>query len=156
MKQAIEKLLRDFEGGRMSRRQLVSSIAALAAGAQAASTPAPFKAVNINHVTSRTPDLQRASKFYQEVFGMKLQQHNNNLHLLGVGNQVWGLETGKDKTLIVDHVSFGIEGFRQDDAAAKLKKLGFKPELSKESLKFTEPQGFTIQLNAPDYPGYLP
>ena len=134
MKQAIEKLLSDFEGGRMSRRQLVSSIAALAVGvkAQAASTPAPFKAVNINHVTSRTPDLQRASKFYQDVFGMKLQQHNDNLHLLGVGNQVWGLETGKDKNMVVDHVSFGIEGFRQDDAAAKLKKLGFKPELARK------------------------
>ena len=156
MTQVIEMLLRDFEGGRMTRRQLVSSIAALAAGVQAATTPPPFKAVNINHVTSRTPDLQRASKFYQDTFGMKLQQHNDNLHLLGVGNQVWGLESGKDKNLVVDHVSFGIENFRQEDAAARLRKMGFKPELSKESLKFTEPQGFTIQLNAPDYPGYLP
>jgi len=156
MERIIEDLVSDFERGKLSRRQLVSGIGALAAGARTASAAATFKAVNINHVTSRVPDLQRASKFYQDVFGMTLQQHSATLHLLGVGKNVWGLEQGKDKTAVVDHVSFGIENFRQDDAVAKLKKLGFASEVSKESLKFRDPQGLIIQLNLPDYPGYLP
>jgi catechol 2,3-dioxygenase-like lactoylglutathione lyase family enzyme len=156
MQRVIEKLVNDFERGKLSRRRLVSVIAALAAGAQTAPGATPFKAVNINHVTSRVPDLQRASRFYQDVFGMTLQQHSASLHLLGVGKSVWGLETGKEKTAVVDHVSLGIENFRQDEAVAKLKKLGLVSEVAKESLKFRDPQGLTVQLNLPDYPGYLP
>lgn len=31
--------------------------------------------------------------------------HSASLHLLGVGKSVWGLETGKDKTAVVDQGS---------------------------------------------------
>ena len=41
--------------------------------------------------------------------------------------------------------------------AAKLKKRGLKLDgVSKEGLKFVDPDGMLVQLNAPDYPGYLP
>jgi len=50
----------------------------------------------------------------------------------------------------------GIANFRQDEAVAKLKKLGLASEVAKESLKSRDPQGLMIQLTLPDYPGYLP
>ena len=81
MIETIERMLRELECGRLTRREFAVSLAALAVGACAApgalaSPPAPagFRAVSLNHVTVRVPDLHRTSKFYQEFFGMKLAQ----------------------------------------------------------------------------------
>jgi hypothetical protein len=76
MIRTIEKMLDNFERGTLSRRQLALSLAALATGAQAASKEPELKAVGINHVTVRVPDLRRTSQFYQEFFGMPLKQQS--------------------------------------------------------------------------------
>ena len=70
MQLLIEGILSDFERGRLTRRQVVASLAALVTGAQAAPNPSGLHAVSLNHVTVRVPDVQRTSQFYQEFFGM--------------------------------------------------------------------------------------
>ena len=44
------------------------------------------------------------------------------------------------------------------EAAAKLEKRGLKlvGGVSNEGLKFTDPDGMLVQLNSPEYPGYVP
>src|SRR3989442_4215202 len=85
MQLLIEKMLTDFERGHVTRRQLALSLAALVSGAQAASSKeAELKAVSINHVTVKVPDLHRTSQFYQEFFGMPLKQQSATIHILGV------------------------------------------------------------------------
>jgi hypothetical protein len=75
-------MLNEMDRGKLSRRELVVSLAALAAGAStAAGAPAApaktgFQAVGINHVSVRVPDIHRASQFYQEFFGMPLRQQS--------------------------------------------------------------------------------
>jgi hypothetical protein len=65
MQQLIEKMVTDFERGELSRRQLASALAGLAAaGANAAPNSSDFKAVSVNHITLRVPDAQRSTKFY--------------------------------------------------------------------------------------------
>ena len=57
MENLIEKLLHDFEQGKMTRRQLVQSLAVTAAAASAVATPAiaaegkAITATNINHIS---------------------------------------------------------------------------------------------------------
>jgi hypothetical protein len=46
--------------------------------------------------------------------------------------------------------------FKPKEAGAKLEKLGLKPDVAKDGLKLLDPDGILVQLNAPDYPGYLP
>ena len=68
-------MVTDFERGKLSRRQLASALAGLVAtGANAAPSSADFKAVSVNHVTLRVPDVQRATKFYQDLFGMPMRK----------------------------------------------------------------------------------
>jgi catechol 2,3-dioxygenase-like lactoylglutathione lyase family enzyme len=157
MLRAIETLISDFERGALTRRQLALSLAALVGGAQAAPKETELKAVTINHVTVRVPDLHRTSQFYQEFFGMPLKQQSASTHILGVGNSFFGIEQSENKTATVDHYDFGISGFNADEARAKLKKrnLKFDGSNSKESFKFYDPDGFQIQLNAPDYVGHV-
>ena len=135
MQQVIEKMLTDFERGHVTRRQLALSLAALVSGAQAAPKETELKAITVNHVTVRVPDLHRTSQFYQEFFGMPLKQQSATVHILGVGKSFFGIEQGdKQQTAAVDHYDFGIAGFNADEARAKLKKrnLNFGSGTSKE------------------------
>jgi catechol 2,3-dioxygenase-like lactoylglutathione lyase family enzyme len=150
-------MVRDFERGRLTRRQLAASLAALVTGAQAAPMkPSGLRAVTLNHVTVRVPDLQRTSSFYQEFFGMPLKQHSATTHILGVGKSFFGIEQ-KGNAAALDHYDFGIASFDADDVIAKLKARNLKPEPggSKESFKFQDPDGFVVQVNAPEYEGHV-
>jgi catechol 2,3-dioxygenase-like lactoylglutathione lyase family enzyme len=157
---AIERMLSDLEHGRMTRRQLAVSLAALAAGASAVpvalAAPTSFRAVSINHVTVKVPDLHRTSQFYQEFFGMPIKQQSATVHILGVGNSFFGIEQGESKTATVDHYDFGIASFNADAVRAKLAERGLKADSnSQESFKFIDPDGFHVQVNAPDYVGHV-
>ena len=156
MIRTIETLIDKFECGTLNRRQLAVSLAALVGAAKAAPKDQELKAVSINHVTVRVPDLQRTSRFYQEFFGMPLKQQSAKTHILGVGNCFFGIEQGDGKAATVDHYDFGISGFNADEARAKLKKRALKWDGdSQESFKFHDPDGFLVQLNAPDYVGHV-
>ena len=157
MQLVIEKLLNDFERGGLTRRQLATALAALVTGAaQAAPKDEGLKAVTLNHVTVRVPDVQKTSKFYQEFFGMPLKQHSDKTHILGVGKSFFGIEQ-KPGGPALDHYDFGIAVFDADAAVAKLKARDLKvePGGSKESFKFRDPDGFLVQLNGPDYEGHV-
>jgi catechol 2,3-dioxygenase-like lactoylglutathione lyase family enzyme len=156
MQLIIDKLIGDFERGRLSRRQLAFSLTALVTGAEAAPGQAGMRAVSLNHVTVRVPDIRKTSQFYQELFGMPLKQHSENIHILGVGKSFFGIEQ-KAGGPALDHYDFGIAGFNADEAAAKLKSrnLTVEPGGTKESFKFRDPDGFLVQLNGPDYVGHV-
>jgi catechol 2,3-dioxygenase-like lactoylglutathione lyase family enzyme len=157
MIRTIEMMLSEFERGKLTRRQLALSLATLVAGAQTAPKEKGLRAVSINHVTVKVADLHRTSKFYQEFFSMPLKQQSATTHILGVGDSFFGVEQGDSQTARVDHYDFGIAGFDADEARVKLKKLSLRLEggNSKESFKFYDPDGFLVQLNAPDYVGHV-
>lgn len=177
MVEAIEKmlanLLADLERGKLNRRQFAVSVASLVAAACAApaaasgpltaalrplaAAPDSFRAISLNHVTVRVPDLQRTSRFYQEFFGMPLRQQAPKVHILGVGQSFFGIEQGDDQVAAVNHFDFGIESFNADKIRARLSELNLKffDTTSQESFKFYDPDGFQVQVNGPDYVGHV-
>jgi catechol 2,3-dioxygenase-like lactoylglutathione lyase family enzyme len=156
MELTIEHMIRQFERGAMTRRQLALSITALFTAAQSASAAPDMKAVSLNHVTVKVPDVQRTSNFYQGVFGMPLKQYSDKTHILGVGNSFFGIEQ-KPGGPALDHYDFGIANFNADEVIAKLKarNLKLEPGGTKESFKFWDPDGFLVQLNGPEYEGHV-
>jgi hypothetical protein len=74
-----------------------------------------------------------------------------------VGNSFFGIEQGATQTATVDHYDFGIENFNADEVRARLSELHlkFSDKASKESFKFYDPDGFQVQVNAPDYVGHV-
>jgi catechol 2,3-dioxygenase-like lactoylglutathione lyase family enzyme len=156
MIQTIETMLNKFECGILTRRQLVLSLAALAAPAQSAEKEKGCHAVSINHITVKVPDLHRTSSFYQEFFEMPLKQHSAKTHILGVGDCFFGIEQGDNQAARVDHFDFGVANFSADEIRAKLTERGLKfDSTSQESFKFYDPDGFHVQVNAPDYVGHV-
>ena len=163
MIETIARMLDEMERGKLSRRELIVSLAALAAGASpaagalAAPAETGFQAVSINHVTVRVPDIHRTSRFYQEFFGMPLKQQSATVIILGVGDSFFGIEQAQGNTASFDHIDFGIANFNADNVRAKLKERGLKSDSSssKESFKFYDPDGFQLQVNAADYKGHV-
>jgi catechol 2,3-dioxygenase-like lactoylglutathione lyase family enzyme len=163
MIETIEKMVSDFENGKVNRRQFAASLVALVTATSAMpglgqSKPGGFQAVSINHVTVRVPDLHRTSEFYQQFFGMPLKQQSATVHILGVGDSgFFGIEQGTDTVAKVDHYDFGISHFNADAIRAQLRERGlkFSDAKSQESFKFFDPDGFQVQVNAPDYVGHV-
>src|SRR6202051_4149843 len=164
MRETIERMISDLERDKLTRRQFAVSLATLAGGAFAApsvlaSPPAPtgFHAVSFNHGTVRVPNLHRTSQFYQQFFGMPIRQQSATVHILSVGSSFFGIEQGTSQTPTVDHYDFGIENFDADAVRARLSKMNLKfaDTKSKESFKFFDPDGFQVQVNAPDYVGHV-
>ena len=161
----VESLLQDFESGKLNRRQVAYSLAAIAAGVLISATsraddtgPERFEAVSLNHVTLRVPDLEKTSRFYQEFFQMPLRQHSPTVHILGVGKSFFGLEQGNNSDPgRLDHYDFGIVHFNADHVRAALRRRGLniQDERSSESFKFQDPDGFLVQVNGPDYVGHV-
>ena len=86
-----------------------------------------------------------------------MKEESPTVKILSItANSFFGIEAANEKGTAVDHFAFGIEKFKVDEAAAKLRKRGLKPAVSKDGLKFIDPDGITVQLNAPDYPGHVP
>jgi catechol 2,3-dioxygenase-like lactoylglutathione lyase family enzyme len=90
MEHVIENLLADFERGKMSRRQLIQSLALAAAaaapggtllaqGAKAASTipapkdPALWKTVWLDHISYAVSDYRRSAAFYRDLMGWEIK-----------------------------------------------------------------------------------
>ena len=157
MIQNIETMVNNFVCGKLTRRQLVLSLATLVAAAQPGSKQKGFRAVSINHVTVKVPNLHRTSDFYQQFFEMPIKQQSAKIHILGVGDSFFGIEQGDSQSATVDHYDFGIAAFNADEVRAQLRKLNLKFETgnSKESFKFHDPDGFQVQVNAPDYVGHV-
>lgn len=165
MQMLIEKMLNDFERGTLSRRQLAATLvgfAGLAAGGAGMATPAlaapSLKAITLNHVTVRVPNLQKTSKFYQEFFGMKLAQQSETIHILSVGESFFGIEQ-KPGGAGLDHYDFGLEGWDAKAMRAKVAAHGLQitpgSRGDDESFKFNDPDGFVVQVNGPKYTGHV-
>jgi catechol 2,3-dioxygenase-like lactoylglutathione lyase family enzyme len=164
MIETIERMLIDLERGKLTRRQFAVSLASVAAATLAAPSaiagqekPTGFRAVSLNHVTVRVPDLHRTSQFYQEFFGMPLRQQAAKVHILGVGSSFFGIELGEGQAATVDHFDFGIANFNADEFRARLteRRLKFSDKTSQESFKFYDPDGFQVQVNGSDYVGHV-
>jgi hypothetical protein len=99
------------------------------------------------------------------MFAMKREPNHDPVKVLRKAFQILEMlhrtaregQGGDGQAATVDHYDFGIAGFNADEARAKLKARNLKlaDGNSKESFKFRDPDGFQIQLNAPDYVGHV-
>src|SRR5258708_11894417 len=104
METVIAGLLKDFEDGKMTRRQLIQSLAmaaaAVAPGARlAAQTPAakppipaafekaPWKTVWLDHISYAVSDYRKSTAFYRDLMGWEIKTDNGqNQCSMKIGN----------------------------------------------------------------------
>jgi catechol 2,3-dioxygenase-like lactoylglutathione lyase family enzyme len=165
MEHIIAKLLQEFEQGRMSRRQLIKSLAATAASSMAASPAAAgapegrvFKATAFNHVSYQVADYRKSRDFYAGLFGMKVTLDDGMQCRLAFGDNILIARNRPSGTPKVDHIAYTITGWDTDKAV----KPALKAELERRGLQIREsatggssfhvadPDGFEVQMGGKD------
>ena len=148
MKSTISRLLKTYENGKLSRRELVQGLAVLAASSGAVSA-AGFQGNGINHVSLYVNDLQRSTDFYQRVFGCSVNKRDGNNQLV-FGKGFLVLRPGKPPGK-VDHIAIGVDNFNKDSVTADLKARGATP-IDEQGGGFgfhvVDPDGFPVQISA--------
>jgi catechol 2,3-dioxygenase-like lactoylglutathione lyase family enzyme len=148
MKDTISRLLKTYENGKLSRRDLVQGLALLAASSGAASA-AGFQGNSINHVSLYVNDLQRSSDFYQRVFACTVNKRDGNNQLM-FGKNFLVLRPGKPPGK-VDHIAIGVDNFKKESVTADLKTRGVTP-IDQQGGGFgfhvMDPDGFPVQISA--------
>jgi catechol 2,3-dioxygenase-like lactoylglutathione lyase family enzyme len=152
MEQIIAKLVTDYERGKLSRRQLIQTLTAAASGAAVASAadPAPFKAVNINHISYQVADYAKTRDFYVGLFGMKVTGDTGRQCNLSFGDSFLlprNVRQGRTAPM-VDHIAYTIETWDKLAVEAELKRRGLEPRPDTEnSFHVKDPDGFDLQIS---------
>lgn len=158
MEQIIAKLLQDFEQGKMTRRQLIQSLALTATSAFAVG-PAPaaaadgkvFKALSINHVSYQVGDYRKTRDFYAGLFGMQVSRDDGMQCRLSFGDNILIARNRPSGTPKVDHVAYTLANWDADKSVrsgveAELKRRGLEVRATAGSFHVKDPDGFEVQM----------
>jgi catechol 2,3-dioxygenase-like lactoylglutathione lyase family enzyme len=165
MENIIASLIQKFEEGKISRRELIRSIAVTASAvssvpAYAAGEPG-IKAVGIKHISYRAADYAKTRDFYSGLLGMKvLADTATGASLPGGGVGRCNLSVGGVDIIVrtagpgmkpplVDHICYSIADYNKNQVFALLKQRGLDPQPGKEDptdITIKDPDGFNVQL----------
>jgi catechol 2,3-dioxygenase-like lactoylglutathione lyase family enzyme len=163
MEHLIAKLLQDFEQRKITRRQLIQSLAltataasAMSASPAAASERKVTQAVYLNHVGYQVADYGKSRDWYADLFGMKVVSDDGKKANLAVGESLLIIHPRASVTKpVVDHVCVTIADWDKDKSVreavgAELKRRGLEIRETKNSFHIKDPDGFEVQMGGKD------
>ena len=151
METIIADLVNRFEGGRLTRRQLIQGLSMLmATGSSAASAAqaAGLRGTGIDHVSILVEDLQRSAAFYQNVFGMTplSEDKPNQILRLGMKRTIVSLRH-EGPAGVVDHFAIAVENFNTQAVTERLVPHGLTPQQNVQfGFHIKDPDGVVVQV----------
>lgn len=167
MAAALDKLLDQYDEGKLNRRDLLRGLALATGGALAtgagparAAEPVLAPAMSINHVHLEVEDVPRSVEFYSFLLGAKQNARPGMVHLPGAVPErgLWmSIQKVKEgKTPGINHVGYG-SPISQDDypkVAEVIKKRYpslpdarvFTSKAAGQEIYITDPDGIPVQL----------
>ena len=165
MHEAITGLVTRYDAGAMSRRELITALAALAGVASTAAAQAgdpAFKAEGINHLSYEVSHVARTRDFYVNVLGMRLGSETPSQANLFCGDTELIVRAARAHVHAprVDHVAYNIPDWNTDRVRAELERRALKPRLDLGTLPtgtgsfhVHDPEGFDVQISGTLKPG---
>jgi catechol 2,3-dioxygenase-like lactoylglutathione lyase family enzyme len=152
MEAVIDDLVRRFERGAVTRRQLIQGLSTLVgasavARAEAAQTGG-LRGTGIDHVSILVNDLQRSAAFYQRVFGMTpvSEDKPNQILRMGMKRTIVSLRH-EGPSGVVDHFAISVENFNRDAVTEQLKQHGLTPQQTVGfGFHIKDPDGVVVQI----------
>ncbi len=154
MQAIIDRLISDFQNGRISRRQvvtrLVGLIVSLTGVGHAARTtegaPTPFRAVGLNHIALKVTDVARSRVFYTDLLGMSVSTEDRSSSFLTCGDQFVALFRSDEPGL--DHYCYAVEDYDVNTAEKTLRAHGLESYTESNRIYFDDPDGLEVQLSS--------
>jgi catechol 2,3-dioxygenase-like lactoylglutathione lyase family enzyme len=153
MKHVISNLLKLYEDGVFTRRQLIEGLATLTvASGTASAAGSPYEYSNLNHVSICASDVERSAAFYQKVFGLSERRvggGSDKTIFLKVNDKSHLSIHRRNPAGVMDHFSFGVDGFNEASVIEDLKQRGATASIDKEAgLHVKDPDGLSVQIIA--------
>jgi catechol 2,3-dioxygenase-like lactoylglutathione lyase family enzyme len=158
MNSTLSRIMDDYDRGTLTRRQLLTRLAALltltigtsegrsadAAGAGGTST---FEATGLDHIALGVSDVGRSRDFYVQHLGMKVSRDWSGSAFLTCGNNFVALFRASEPGL--HHYCYSVRNYDVDAAEQKLRAAGL-PNIHRTAgrIYFDDPDGLTVQLAA--------
>lgn len=168
MEKVISDLLKEYEGGRVSRRDLIRGLAVAvtaSAAAGSASAAGGYEVIALDHVSYQVADYRQTRDFYQGLLGMAVSGDDGERQCsLGFGDATLiarnhRTEEAKAAGPKVDHIAYKIKDWNTDAVESELERRGLAPRLDTgggdgyASFHVKDPDGFTVQISGDPMPG---
>ncbi|MEJ2086656.1 MAG: VOC family protein [Acidobacteriota bacterium] len=153
MENVVSQLLEQYENGEISRRQIVTALAAALATRAGGLSPVEartesgtFEAVGLHHIALGVSDVARSRDFYVRHLDLEVSSE-------WLPNQCF-LDCGPDFVALfrssipgLHHYSYAIPDYDQQQAAERLRAAGLEPRLEGGRIYFDDPDGIVVQLS---------
>lgn len=156
MTHTIERMLDDYEQGKVSRREVLTGLSALLAVLSGGTALAAeeekrgsstFEARGLNHIALRVSDVDRSREFYESHLGMRVISRSGQQSCFmdcGDGNFVALFRGDRPR---MDHYCYTIDDYRPAEVVAKLEAAGLGPRRRSNRVYFDDPDGLEVQLS---------
>jgi glyoxylase I family protein len=166
----IDTLVEQFERRTLSRRQLVTALAALVSGASASASASAQTAPvaqaaqgrTLNHISIAVADVERSAEFYGRLLGLKVVSRPGNGGInMGLSDGFLGLYNLPNPGQ-PHHFCIGVDDFDPARLAARLNAMGVQARVDSnpanrtsggDQLYFSDPDNTRVQLSANGYQG---
>lgn len=157
MEHIISTMLREYEHGRVTRRQLIQTLALAATATSTVGTAeaAPANAVSINHVSMQVADYTKTRDFYVGLFGMKVSDDDGKTQCrLTFGDNILIPRNANSRPggkVGIDHIAYTLANWDTDKSVkpaveAELKRRGLNIRVTEGSFHVQDPDGFEVQM----------
>jgi len=149
-----DRIVNEFLGGRLSRRQLITQLMAMGAAASGAGALAraaqqengsTFQARSIDHIALSVTDIERSRAWYEEHLALRTTSVSRTSAFLDCGPDFLALFKGEKPGL--HHYSYAIPDYSQEGAAERLREAGLEPKLRGNRTYFDDPDGIEVQVS---------
>ncbi len=153
MNRTISYLLRRYENGEVSRREVISALAAPALPGSGTAEGAGVGVTRIDHLSLQVSELQRSRDFYVAARGATVNANPrpaNEIRLdLNATSAIVLQRAGTPGH--VDHIGLRVEGFDRAQVTRQLREAGVPPVDAPSApgtpgFHIVDPDGFKVQL----------
>jgi catechol 2,3-dioxygenase-like lactoylglutathione lyase family enzyme len=162
MTDSFDTLLAQYEDGRLTRRQLLGAMAAIAVPAVASAQPSRLQARSLNHVNVGVSDLARSATFYRNLLGLPERRYivgdayaldfpdGGLISLCPTEGGNCSLTATEAVPGEIDHFGIGIENFEAERVASQLEEAGVEGvrQAGSTSVLVPDPDGLIVQLSS--------
>jgi catechol 2,3-dioxygenase-like lactoylglutathione lyase family enzyme len=161
-----DKIVDEFQHGRLSRRQLVARLMGLGAAIatmkeaafaqesqtagtqtaeEGAATAPTFQATGLDHIALDVVDVPRSRDFYAKHLGLRVVRGDDNALFMGADRDFF-LTLFRAERPQLNHYCYSIRDFNADDAVQKIRDAGLRPRREGNRVYFPDPDGLTVQV----------
>ena len=152
---AAERIVRAYERGQVSRREMVGQLLAMGAAIAGMTGVArgadekiasTFAASSIDHIALSVTDVKRSAAWYQKHLGLTaMRDGGEGSQFLGAGKDFVALFKGDKPGL--HHFSFAIPKYEPGEAVKALEAAGLTARREGGRVYFDDPDGIVVQVS---------